>query len=175
MYILISYTWYLVSNQPRTGSVFIVLKNGSNIRDTSLLRRCFELSFPSCTVILTRYQVLMLVYQQLSSFEIWSVMGHLAFFLSQAVWLLSLQHLSFGQEKMGFIVYLVHISRRPRWLGRLSSCLLKSILWVQFSPSARTGRDFFLHKNWLAESAKAWVSNTRWKSTSSGNNEPYAR
>ena len=46
---------------------------------------------------------------------------------------------------------------------------------VQFSPSAHTCRDFFLHKNWLAESARAWVSNIRWKSTSSGNAEPYAR
>ena len=32
--------------------------------------------------------------------------------------------------------------RRPRWLGRLSSCLLKSISRVQFSPSAYTRRDF---------------------------------
>ena len=32
--------------------------------------------------------------------------------------------------------------RRPRWLGRISSCLLKSISSVQFSPSAYTRRDF---------------------------------
>ena len=37
--------------------------------------------------------------------------------------------------------------RRPRWLGRLSSCLLKSISRVQLSPSAHTRRDFFLKKN----------------------------
>ena len=40
---------------------------------------------------------------------------------------------------------------RPRWLGRLSSWLLKSISWVQFSPSAhiyvRTRRDFSCVKN----------------------------
>ena len=65
--------------------------------------------------------------------------------------------------------------RRPRWLGRLSSCLLKSILRVQFSPGAHTGRDFFLHKIWLAEGARAWISNIRLKSTSSGKAEPYAR
>ena len=62
-----------------------------------------------------------------------------------------------------------------RWLGRLCSYLLKSISWVQFSPSAHTRTDFFLHKNWLAESARAWVSNIRWKSTSIGNAELYAR
>ena len=46
---------------------------------------------------------------------------------------------------------------RPRWLGRLSSCLLKSISRVQFSPSAHTRRDFFMHKNnyLIAESARA--------------------
>ena len=32
-------------------------------------------------------------------------------------------------------------SQRPRWLGRLSSCLQKSILRVQFSPSAHTRPD----------------------------------
>ena len=42
----------------------------------------------------------------------------------------------------------------PRWLGRISSCLLTLISRVQFSPSAHTRRDFFLHKNWLAESAR---------------------
>ena len=36
-----------------------------------------------------------------------------------------------------------------------------------------TRRDFLLPKKWLAESARAWVSNIRWKSTSSGNAEPY--
>ena len=36
-------------------------------------------------------------------------------------------------------------------------------------------RDFLLHKKWLAESARAWVSDILWKSTSSGNAEPYAR
>ena len=30
-------------------------------------------------------------------------------------------------------------------------------------------------KKWLAESARAWVRYMRWKSTSSGNTEPYAR
>ena len=71
--------------------------------------------------------------------------------------------------------YSILSNQRPRRLGRLSSCLLKSISWVQFSPSAHTRRDAFLHKNWVAESARAWVSNIRWKSTSSGNAEPYAR
>ena len=61
-----------------------------------------------------------------------------------------------------------HISRRPLWLGRLSSCLAKSISRVQFSSSAHTRRDFFLHKNSLAESARAWASNIRWKWPSSG-------
>ena len=61
-----------------------------------------------------------------------------------------------------------HISRRPLWLGRLSSCLAKSISRVQFSSSAPTRRDFFLHKNSLAESARAWASNIRWKWPSSG-------
>ena len=42
------------------------------------------------------------------------------------------------------------ISRRPRWLSRLSSCLLKSIERVQFSPSAHTRRDFFLHKKMIS-------------------------
>ena len=32
------------------------------------------------------------------------------------------------------------------WLGRLSSCLLKPISRVQFSPITRTRRDFSLHK-----------------------------
>ena len=45
--------------------------------------------------------------------------------------------------------FLVQLSvRRPRWLGRLFSCLLKSSSWVQLSPSARiirSRRDFFLH------------------------------
>ena len=37
-------------------------------------------------------------------------------------------------------------------------------------------REFlFLLKNWLAKSAKAWVSYIRWKSTSSGNAKPYAQ
>ena len=40
--------------------------------------------------------------------------------------------------------------RRPRWLGRLSSCLLKSISRVQFSPSAHTRRDFSLHKKMIS-------------------------
>ena len=66
--------------------------------------------------------------------------------------------------------------RRLRWLGRLSSCLLKSISRVQFSPSAHTRRDFFLHKKkWLTESTRGWVHNIGWKSTSSGNAEPHAR
>ena len=34
---------------------------------------------------------------------------------------------------------------------------------------------FSFTKKWLAESARAWVSNIRWKSTSSGNAQPYAR
>ena len=37
--------------------------------------------------------------------------------------------------------------RRPRWLGRLSSCLLRSISRLQFSPSAHTRREFSLRKN----------------------------
>ena len=40
--------------------------------------------------------------------------------------------------------------RRPRWLGRLSSCLLKSISRVQFSPSEHTRRDFSLHKKMIS-------------------------
>ena len=72
------------------------------------------------------------------------------------------------------LVYIAY--RRPRWFGRLSACLPKSTSWVQFSPSThRTRRDFFLHKIWLAESTRAWLSNIRWESTSSGNAEPYAR
>ena len=61
-------------------------------------------------------------------------------------------------------VYLVHIyhawctfeykrchkSRRPRWLGRLSSCLARSISRVQLSPGAHTRRDFFLHKKTMS-------------------------
>ena len=57
-------------------------------------------------------------------------------------------------------VYLVHIyhawctfeykrchkSRRPRWLGRLSSCLARSISRVQLSSSAHTRRELFLHE-----------------------------
>ena len=35
--------------------------------------------------------------------------------------------------------------------------------------------DFLLHTIWLAESAKALVSNIRWKLTSNENAEPYAR
>ena len=64
----------------------------------------------------------------------------------------------------------------PCWLGKLSSCLLKSISWVQFSYSQGTF-PFFLHKKMIiiAENARAWVSNFRWKSTSSGDAEPYAR
>ena len=37
-------------------------------------------------------------------------------------------------------------SRRPRWLGRWSACLSRSISWVQVSPSAHARRDFFLQK-----------------------------
>ena len=68
-----------------------------------------------------------------------------------------------------------HKCRRPRWIARLSSWLLKSISRVQFSPSSQTRSDFFLHEYWFAGSARAWVGNIRWKSTSSGNGEPYAR
>ena len=39
---------------------------------------------------------------------------------------------------------IICFERRPRWLGRLSSCLLKSIPRVQFSPSAHTRRDLSL-------------------------------
>ena len=46
----------------------------------------------------------------------------------------------------------------PRWLGRLSSCLLKSISSVQFSPSAHTRRNFSLKIILLAESARTWDS-----------------
>ena len=72
-------------------------------------------------------------------------------------------------------IFLLFMSRHSRWIGRVSSCLLKSISRVQFPSSAPTRTDFFLHKNWLAESARACVSNIRWKSTSSGNAELYAR
>ena len=44
----------------------------------------------------------------------------------------------------------IYISRRPRWLGRLFSCLLKSISRVQFSPSAHIRRDFFFHKKMIS-------------------------
>ena len=37
--------------------------------------------------------------------------------------------------------------RRPRWLCRLSSCLLISNSGVQFSPSAHTRRDFLMHQS----------------------------
>ena len=47
-------------------------------------------------------------------------------------------------------IFIVRVGRRPRWLGRLSSCLLKSISWIQFSPSAHTRRDFFLHKKLIS-------------------------
>ena len=40
----------------------------------------------------------------------------------------------------------ISYSWRPRWLGRLSSCLLKSTSRVQFSPSAHTRMDFFLRQ-----------------------------
>ena len=43
----------------------------------------------------------------------------------------------------------IYHSRRPRWLGRLSSCLLKSISRVQLSPSAHTRRNF-LHKKLIS-------------------------
>ena len=66
-------------------------------------------------------------------------------------------------------------SRRPGWLGRLFSCPLKSISRVQFSPSTHIRRDLFLHKKWLAESARAWIRDIWRKSTSSGNAESYAR
>ena len=33
---------------------------------------------------------------------------------------------------------------RPRWLGRWSACLSRSISWVQVSPSAYARRGFFL-------------------------------
>ena len=39
---------------------------------------------------------------------------------------------------------------RPRWLGRVSSCLLKSISRIQFSPSAHARRDFFLCKKLIS-------------------------
>ena len=52
----------------------------------------------------------------------------------------------------------LYISRRPRWLGRLSSCPLKSISRVHVSPSAHTGRDFFLHKK-LISGKRESVSN----------------
>ena len=35
-------------------------------------------------------------------------------------------------------VYLLVVDQSYRWLGRLSSCLLKSISWIQLSPSAHT-------------------------------------
>ena len=50
---------------------------------------------------------------------------------------------SFGVGMFGILATVAHVtiycrpqSRRPRWLGRLSSCLLKSISRVQLSPSA---------------------------------------
>ena len=62
--------------------------------------------------------------------------------------------------------------------GILVSAILWSISWVRDLLSAysyKFVRTFFLCTNWLAKSAKAWVSNTRWKPTSSGNAEHYAR
>ena len=55
----------------------------------------------------------------------------------------------------------------------------RSISWLRI-PRVQTykfvpGRYFFLCANGLAERAKPWVSNIRWKSTSSGSAEPYAR
>ena len=43
-----------------------------------------------------------------------------------------------------------YIDRRPRWLGMLSSCLLKSISRVQFSPSAHICRYFFVHEKMIS-------------------------
>ena len=52
----------------------------------------------------------------------------------------------FSSKKLKTCPYIIRVHRRPQWLGRLSSCLLKSISRVQFSPSAHTRRDFFLQK-----------------------------
>ena len=67
--------------------------------------------------------------------------------------------------------------RRLRWLGRWSACLLRSISWASLTEWVHTREGFFLDENWLAESTKTWViiGYIRWKSTSSGNAEPYAR
>ena len=77
---------------------------------------------------------------------------------------------------MSYNNIMLDIIPTPRWLGRLSSCLLKNQI-----------REFNSHRvhilvgtfscinNWLAESTSAWVSNIRWRSTSSGNAEPYER
>ena len=67
-----------------------------------------------------------------------------------------------------------------RWCNRLSSCT-RAFFKVNCVSSSHPEcilvwirRDFFLCTNGLAENARAWVSNIRWKSTSSGNAEPYA-
>ena len=54
---------------------------------------------------------------------------------------------SLSHPPIGSLCNLPSISlSRSRWLGRLSLCLLKLILRVQFSPSAHTRRGFLLHK-----------------------------
>ena len=78
------------------------------------------------------------------------------------------------KDNMGLENRLLHRQcRHPRWFGWLFPCLLKSVFWVIFSPSARTCtlRDLSWHKDSLPERSRAWVSNVRWKLTSSGNAE----
>ena len=72
--------------------------------------------------------------------------------------------------------HFVSTDRRPRRLGGLSSCLLKSISRVRFSPSAHNRWDVFMHKKqMISGSTRARVRDNRRNSTSSGNAEPYAR
>ena len=59
--------------------------------------------------------------------------------------------------------------RSPRWRIRYyyPRAWYRSVSWVRAPPSAYIliylRWDFFLCTNWLAESARAWVSNSRWK------------
>ena len=57
---------------------------------------------------------------------------------------ISYEYLS-EHDRTSILSFYNRYARRPRWLGKLSSCLLKSNSWVQFSPGAHTRKDFFLH------------------------------
>ena len=62
------------------------------------------------------------------------------------------EHIIFGYifHMICRCIVVVHYFRRPRWLGRLCSCIPKSISRAQFAPSAHTRRDFFLHQKLIS-------------------------